>query len=97
MICPTCDGTGTARGFACGNGRLLTSWPCDRCGATGQISDEQHAEIERGRDVRAERMARGLTLRDAAKALGISAVELSAVERGRVDPAATLEKLRALS
>lgn len=96
MICPSCNGTGTARGFMCGNGRLVTSWPCDRCGATGQITDEQAAQITEGAKVRAARMERGLTLRAAAKALGISAVELSDAERGRTDTAGMIERLRAL-
>lgn len=56
--------------------------PCSTCAGTGEVSDEHLARIERGNRVRAERLARDESLREAAKRMGITAAELSAIERG---------------
>lgn len=85
MKCTLCYGSGEI--FA----HVLTRNPkthgfqmikCDRCNGSGVITQEQVALIARGKKLREDRKKCGLTLRQEAKRLGISVVELSELERG---------------
>lgn len=85
--CPECNGDG--RCFV----HLNTSDPakhgfqwidCPRCGGSKLISDVEMAAIIKGRELRNVRVARKMSLREEAKRLGISVVELSRLERGRI-------------
>lgn len=89
MICPDCKGE--KRVFAHVNrgdgGSSGFEWiNCLRCKGAGEVPDEQAVWMLEGVKLRTERMARGLSLREEAKRLGISPVELSAIERGMRAP-----------
>lgn len=64
--------------------RGLLEVDCSTCQGVGSITIEKRDRIEAGRKRREERIARGASLREEAKRLGISVPELSALERGRV-------------
>lgn len=81
-VCPTCNGTGTTEAMACPGFRRITL-PCPRCAATGDITEERAAELAAAERLRRDRLDRGLTLRQEAARLGISAPELSRMENAR--------------
>ena len=56
--------------------------PCMCCKEKGEITDEHYTQIKHGKLLRKSRIDRGLTLRQEAERLGISAIELSKRERG---------------
>ncbi len=86
MTCPDCDGRGS--GIACvdcadRSKSGVREIPCPRCAGTGQLTAEQMAAYEAGRKLRNDRVARGVSLREEARRLGITATELSDRENGR--------------
>jgi hypothetical protein len=92
--CPSCRGEGHLKGFGCGpNGCRLIEVPCPTCKGTKEISSGRAALIREGEKLRESRKSRHLTLREAAKQLGIHASELSDAEMGRTDPAGYRQKL----
>lgn len=89
MICPMCQGEKIVSGlvkFADGRPCAMQEFSCFRCGGAGEIPDEQAEWIRLGDRLRRTRIARGESLREAAKRLGVSAASLSDLEHGRVDP-----------
>ncbi len=76
-----CRGSGLI-GFAFQLGRV----PCRRCRGTGACPSVMEEWAAAGELLRQERIARGVGLREQAKALGITAAALSDIERGMVDP-----------
>lgn len=85
MICPRCHGEKVMHGFGCPGFRPMT-FPCPDCGGAGEIPDERAGWIEAGQRMQKARVDRGVSLREEAKRLGVSAVLLSDVEHGRLDP-----------
>lgn len=86
ITCPHCNGERKVFAFL-NNGpdyRTHTSmWiDCRTCLGKGVITREHADRIVAGSSMREQRVQRGESLREAAKRLGISAVELSAIERG---------------
>lgn len=77
MQCPTCDGSGKVDGL---HFLLMT---CYRCDGVGSVPDEMAQWVEDGKIYRLARQAKNETIGDAAKRLGISVPELSAIENGR--------------
>lgn len=59
---------------------------CSRCHGTGLMPLEMLKWIEAGRKLRADRIARDLSLREEATRLSIKVTELSARETGRLAP-----------
>ena len=59
--------------------------PCNQCKGTGEVPEEMIAWIERGMEIRDERLSRKVTLRDEAKRLDVGVMTISAIERGLVD------------
>jgi Helix-turn-helix domain len=59
--------------------RRMTFVPCDKCGGTGKLRDWR----ELGQEARKLREASGLSVREAAKLLMMSAAYLSDIELGR--------------
>lgn len=88
MVCPSCLGAKSVmaiidrRGAAGMPTGSVERVPCRVCGGSGEISEELAAAIHAGEQLRAERLARGETMREAATARGISVVEYSKLERG---------------
>ncbi len=80
MICPECKGEEVIRFVF-----PFTDLPCRHCRATGKVPKEMPGWIARGKEIRAERIARRVTLRDEAKRLIMDVVALSDIERGVVD------------
>jgi hypothetical protein len=88
-----CRGCGKRYGFA--GERLTGCPPCPRCGRepAAVALAKDHAEIERFKELLRTRPSRavcgdqrvkaGLTLRQAAKLLGVQPIDLAAVENGR--------------
>lgn len=99
--CPRCDGKGELVGFVDGrrhDGSTfggLGALPCAPCGATGFVTPAALELMAAGTWIREARRARGLTLRQAATAAGVSIVELSAAERGANRDPVVLERCRA--
>lgn len=84
--CLVCGGSKVAVGIACGPsapGRFEV--PCPPCKGTGQVSDEHFAARLRQQATsdarRADRLARNLGLREAAKERGVGVLEYSRWER----------------
>ena len=80
ITCPTCNGEKVIRAVL-----HDVEIACDQCDGTGTVPDEMLTWIERGKEIRAERLARKVTLRDEAKRLGVDVMTISAIERGLVD------------
>ncbi len=88
MKCPSCAGKGKVYGFidyADGSGSA-GEMDCSRCKGRGFVPDEQKDWIVSGEKIRKTRINWGITLRQRAKQLGISASELSKMERGEINP-----------
>lgn len=86
LKCGSCDGSG--KSFAHINSTDPAQhgfqWiNCMTCGGAGTISEAHAERIAKGRQMRDDRVKRGLSLREEADRLGISVVELSAIEWGR--------------
>ena len=85
MICPSCKGEKVLTGYACPGFKPYTR-ACDRCAGTGEVSDLAMDWIRRGEEMRRERIARDMSIREEARRRGIGAAELSDMEMGRVEP-----------
>lgn len=93
IVCPNCDGEKQQTVFADGHHPDGTRWgdirtvACNVCRGVGTITSEHQQRIDHGKRLRAERVAKGLTLREAARLEGVTASEISAREFGRATPA----------
>ncbi len=86
-LCPTCKGEKRPLAHVNPGPGRPHRWerlPCPTCKGAGEVDDEHLARIENGRQMRAERLARLEGLNEAAKRLGMTPAELSAIERGTV-------------
>lgn len=85
--CETCGGEGSTGPVHINRGDAPHEWrgsmPCHDCDGTGQWTAERHARWQAGQKMRAERLARGESLREAAKRMGITPAKLSVTEAGR--------------
>lgn len=84
--CPTCSGERELFCFV-NRGHDIAhhsqEWiQCRTCDGTGLVSSEKADRITQGRKGRAARLASGMSLMQAARMIGITPVELSAIERG---------------
>lgn len=80
-ICPSCEGSRVLGALLNIGGRCVPhTMPCRTCRGTGEIDEARAAELNAAEERRRERMARGLSLREEAERLGMSAVELSKLE-----------------
>lgn len=94
MICPECHGDRKVSGVMHVNsGAGRAEWlrfqgvQCVECDGSGEISEARAEEILAGQTRRLDRIERGLSLREEARRLGMTALELSDLES-----ATTLEK-----
>ena len=84
VTCPSCIGQGNSEGFACGPaGGRYTTLPCSVCKGAGSVSIDTASRYTLGRAMAKERNARDMSLREEAKRLGVSVVDLSDIEHGR--------------
>lgn len=83
--CPNCKGEGVIRGFGCPGFRPVEI-PCLVCKGEKVVGQEVLEWRRVGEEMRQERIARGVTLREEAKRRGMSAVDLSGMEHGAVKP-----------
>lgn len=87
MMCPDCKGKKESLVFYSGGSKHgFGPLPCTTCDGEGEVSEEKIAWITRGRELRDKRVAAGRSLREEAEMLGITSVELSRRERGKVNP-----------
>jgi hypothetical protein len=64
---------------------------CDVCTGAGKVTAERLQRWQHGRTLREIRLRRGVGLNEAAQMMGISAGDLSRIERGVMDPDTKLE------
>jgi transcriptional regulator with XRE-family HTH domain len=67
---------------------------CYDCNGSGQVADERVIWARDGELLRACRERRDLSLREAARWVGVPASEWSAAEHGRVDPSELIGKVQ---
>lgn len=83
QACPSCDGSGELMALVDGP---KFSGPrqvmCSCCRGVGTISSEHADRIRKGKGMRDTRVSQRRSLREAARERGISAAELSRIERG---------------
>lgn len=81
--CPQCEGRGWFDAFAMrATGCSLESLDCPACEGKGEVSEATLARLQKGRRMREDRLARGLSVREEAARLGISLLQLGRLERG---------------
>ena len=91
--CPSCGGRGTliaahAR-MTDGSSRWGMKFDCGQCDGTGEISEQYFQRYERGQQMRKERLARGVGLRQEAERRGMSPGDLCQMESGQIEPIET--------
>jgi hypothetical protein len=88
--CPACLGTPNREVFACidradgsaTNGARIET--CAFCGGWGKVGGEQAQRYMQGQEMRRKRVEAGLSVKEQAAAIGISARALNDLEKGRV-------------
>ncbi|MDH3360097.1 MAG: helix-turn-helix domain-containing protein [Desulfobulbaceae bacterium] len=87
-ICPICEGKKKGLAFLNRGEDYRTHTQqeivCLTCNGQGTITTEMMNRINKGKELRKRRIAKRLTLRQAASKLGILPSQLSAIEHGRV-------------
>lgn len=89
MICPGCKGKKQNYchvNYGPGKGGEWKFLDCSRCSGTGEISDEFKPWVEEGERLRAERIAAGKSVHDAASAAGVDGQTYIKMERGKIKP-----------
>ncbi len=84
-LCPVCGGEGRIRAIVCERGRnCRVQWlDCSLCAGNGEVDASHLERIRSGEALRADRVRRRVSLREAAAEMGISPAELSRRENGR--------------
>jgi hypothetical protein len=81
--CPHCHGKGESTGLYCGTGpSFMRTDPCRWCQGSGELDDGEIQRYEQGQAFRTKRIASSESQRDAARRLGVSAIDLSKYEQG---------------
>lgn len=85
--CPDCKGTGKMIGFVCGGKHPgLQAITCLECGGSGRAAKRPPEWRSAGAAQRARRVERLESLREMSLRTGVSPVQLSQEERGKVEP-----------
>lgn len=85
IVCPECNGRGEFNVIACPGGEYKLV-ACALCRGDGYVSEETANWRNEGAELRAQRVARGESLREMARRTGIGPAKLSDMEHGRADP-----------
>jgi len=87
-LCPACNGFGKhfSRPIKINDYIKSVHITCDLCEGTGQIDNRKWYWRALGYELKNIRLAKGISLRAAAKMLGVDASNLSKMERGVVEP-----------
>lgn len=87
MQCPYCGGNGGSEAFINRGPDIRThsfEWvECRLCGGSGAITDERHEFFVRGKAWRDARVARGESLLELSRRIGVGPAEISDREHGR--------------
>lgn len=86
LTCQRCNGLGIVGPVHLNRGDRPHEWrmlKCDGCAGSGYWTAQQAVLARDGEKMRQERLAHDESLREAAKRMGISPAELSAIEQGR--------------
>lgn len=85
--CPDCRGSGSVTGFACGpvHGGIA-ALPCFTCKGQGAIAIQKGEWIRQGEAIRTDRIREHCGAKERAWMLGLTRLQLNAVEHGKVDP-----------
>lgn len=90
MTCPDCKGSGVTVAdhvrYADGSGAWNVPGRCYQCDGSGTITDEQARWIGEGQRMREDRVAHGVGLRLEAAHRGMSVIDLSHMEQGKIQP-----------
>lgn len=86
--CPQCDGFGRILFAFPSSSKAAAGLPCPLCEGTGQAEGDFDIWKERGAILKEQRIAKGITLRAAAKYLSVDPSNLSKMERGLMKPTA---------
>jgi hypothetical protein len=89
-VCPACKGTANVAAYTlrgCG-ASYDPLHPCGTCTGLGRLSPEREAWWQKGRAHRMARVGRMESLAECAQRLGLTPVQLSALENGRKNPEA---------
>lgn len=84
MKCPACRGKGRIEALACSTGACRDyDMECSACKGTGETPEERVRILAEAERRRLDRIARGVSLREEARRLDVSATDLSNMEHGR--------------
>jgi DNA-binding XRE family transcriptional regulator len=97
VACPRCKGNKGGNGFVNRGaaGCAVEFIPCGVCRGQGMVEPHVRGWYDAGDKFRALRRQRDLSLREAAKVIGVSVVDVSEAERGIRDPEPFIQKLGA--
>lgn len=100
LRCPDCHGSGRVmmRGFMCGPATSLVGnaeIACGQCRGAGAVPDSYPDWKVAAEELKTARLSKGISGREMAARLRVSAVVMSDAEHARIDPRPLLLKLRA--
>ncbi len=89
-VCPSCGGRKTIIAahalMSDGSSQFGKVLPCFKCDSTGKISEQHFRWYQHGQQMRAERIARGVGLRQEAERRGMLPSDLCDMENGKIEP-----------
>jgi hypothetical protein len=90
MICPNCNGKKTAIAshvlYSNGTGAFGVDMPCHTCEGAGEVDDRMPQWNELGRKLREKRMTPYRNLCTEAARRGMTVLQLSRMEQGKIEP-----------
>ena len=85
--CPDCRGSGAVTDLACGpNGGSFRTMPCFTCHGDTTITTQKAEWMRIGKVLSADRIRENCGAKERAWMLGLTRLQLNAVEHGKVDP-----------
>ena len=85
--CPDCRGSGAVTGLACGpSGGSVRTLRCFTCHGDTTITTQKSEWMRQGEAIRTDRIREHCGAKERAWMLGLTRLQLNAVEHGKVDP-----------